>query len=57
MFGFDARDRATALDALHGLIDWAAVEALLEAIPVAQRGEAAWPALALFKGAADRRVA
>jgi IS5 family transposase len=48
-FGFDARDRATVLDALHGLIDWAPVEAALEAIPVAQRGEAAWPSLALFK--------
>jgi hypothetical protein len=42
-FGFEARDRETALDALHDLIDWAPVEAALEAIPVAQRGEAGWP--------------
>ncbi len=48
-FGFGDGDRATALDELSGLIDWAPVEAALEAIPVAQRGEAAWPLLPLFK--------
>lgn len=48
-FGFEARDRATALDDLHGLIEWGPVEAALAAIPVAERGEAGWPALALFK--------
>lgn len=48
-FGFGVADRATALDELHRLIDWAPVEAALEVIPVAQRGEAAWPPLALFK--------
>jgi transposase, IS5 family len=48
-FGFEARDGVTALDVLHDLIDWAPVEAALEAVPVAQRGEAGWPFLALFK--------
>jgi transposase, IS5 family len=48
-FGFEARDRATALDELHGLIDWRPLEAALEVIPVAERGEAGWPPLALFK--------
>ena len=48
-FGFEARDRATALDELVGLIDWAPIEVALDAIPVARRGEAAWPPLALFK--------
>lgn len=48
-FGFDAADRRTALDELHGLIAWTPIEAALGAIPVAQRGEAAWPPLALFK--------
>jgi transposase, IS5 family len=48
-FGFEARERATALDELHGLIEWAPIEAALSAIPVAERGEAGWPPLALFK--------
>ena len=48
-FGFEARDRTTALDELHGLIDWRPLEAALEVIPVAERGEAGWPPLALFK--------
>jgi IS5 family transposase len=48
-FGFEAQDRTTALDELHGLIDWDLIEAALEAIPVAERGEAGWPPLALFK--------
>lgn len=48
-FGFDAADRVSALDALHDLINWAPMEAALEAIPVARRGEAAWPPLALLK--------
>jgi IS5 family transposase len=48
-FGFDVAERVTALDELHDLIDWTPIEASLEAIPVAQRGEAAWPPLALFR--------
>ncbi len=48
-FGFDAAERVTALDGLHDLIDWAPIQAALEAIPVARRGEAAWPPLALFR--------
>lgn len=48
-FGFDAADRVSALDDLLGLIAWEPIEAALEAIPVARRGEAAWPALALFR--------
>lgn len=47
--GFEARDRAKALDELHGLIEWGPVEAALDVIPVADRGEAAWPPLAPFK--------
>ena len=48
-FGFEAQDRTAALDELHALIDWDPIEAALEAIPVAERGEAGWPPLALFK--------
>jgi transposase, IS5 family len=48
-FGFEARERSTVLDELHGLIEWGPVEAALAAIPVARRGEAGWPALSLFK--------
>ena len=48
-FGFEARDHVTALDELHGLIAWEPFEAALAAIPVAERGEAGWPPLALFK--------
>ncbi len=48
-FGFESQDRTTALDELHGLIDWDLIEAALEAIPVAERGQAGWPPLALFK--------
>lgn len=48
-FGFEASDRSTALDELHGLIDWTPIEMALDTIPVAQRGEAAWPPLSLFK--------
>lgn len=48
-FAFEARDRSTALDELDCLIDWRPVAAALEVIPVAMRGEAAWPPLSLFK--------
>jgi transposase, IS5 family len=34
---------------LQDLIDWRLLEAALEVIPVAERGEAGWPPLALFK--------
>lgn len=48
-FGFGAEERCTKLDALHDLIDWAQPEALLREVYAAERGEAAWPPLALFK--------
>jgi transposase, IS5 family len=48
-FGFGAEERSSQLDALHGLVDWLQLEALLREIYAAQRGEAAWPPLALFK--------
>ena len=48
-FGFEARDTMSALDELRGLIDWSPIEAALEALPVARRGEAGWPPLALFR--------
>lgn len=48
-FGFEARDTVTALDELRDLIDWSPIEAALEALPVARRGEAGWPPTALFR--------
>jgi hypothetical protein len=44
-FGFDAADRVMALDELLDLIVWTSIGAALETIPVARRGEAAWPPL------------
>ena len=48
-FGFEARDTVTALDELRDLIDWSPIEAALEALPAARRGEAGWPPTALFR--------
>ena len=48
-FGFGAEERSSRLDALSDLIDWARPEALLREVYAAERGEAAWPPLALFK--------
>jgi IS5 family transposase len=48
-FGFEAGDTATALDELRDLIDWSPIEAALEALPVAARGEAGLHPLALFR--------
>lgn len=48
-FGFEARETVSALDELRDLIDWSLIEAALEALPVARRGEAGWPPLALFR--------
>ena len=41
--------RRSSLDELAALIDWAAVEPLLNGISAAAKGEPAWPPLALFK--------
>jgi len=49
-FGFAGRERATSsLDALVSLIDWSAVEALLDPLYPAAKGEPAWPPLAMFR--------
>jgi IS5 family transposase len=48
-FGFEARDTVSALDDLRDLLDWSPIEAALEALPVARRGEAGWPPVALFR--------
>lgn len=48
-FGFEARDTVSALDELRDLIDWSPIDAALGALPVARRGEAGWPPLALFR--------
>jgi IS5 family transposase len=48
-FGSEARDTVSALDEVRDLIDWSPIEAALEALPVARRGEAGWPPLALFR--------
>lgn len=41
--------RASSLDGLHDLIDWAPIEARLSPISSAAKGEPAWPPLALLK--------
>jgi IS5 family transposase len=41
--------RRSSLDDLAALIDWTAVEPLLNGISAAAKGEPAWPPLALFK--------
>ena len=48
-FGFGVEERRTKLDALHDLIDWGQLDPLLNEVYAAERGEAAWPPLALFK--------
>jgi transposase, IS5 family len=48
-FGFGTDERCKKLDALHDLIDWERPETLLRDMYAAERGEAAWPPLALFK--------
>jgi transposase, IS5 family len=47
--GFDAAARASSLEAIHELIDWAPLGRVLGEIYAAERGEAAWPPLMLFK--------
>jgi hypothetical protein len=39
-FGFEARDTVSALDDLRDLIDWSPIEAAIEVVPMARRGEA-----------------
>jgi IS5 family transposase len=47
-FGFAERERAaSSLDALASLIDWSAVDALLDPLYPASKGEPAWPPLAM----------
>lgn len=50
-FGFiqGERGRNGRLDAIAGVVDWAAIEALLGGIHAAAKGEPAWPPLALLK--------
>lgn len=49
-FEFAGRERAPSpLDALASLIDWTALDALLDALYTASKGEPAWPPLAMFK--------
>lgn len=50
-FGFVGRDQGgnAALEELSAAIDWAPIEGLLADIYAAERGEPAWPPLALFK--------
>lgn len=48
-FGFEARDTVSALDELGDLIDWSPLEAALEILPVARRGEAGWPPMVLLR--------
>jgi len=48
-FAFGAAARASSLDALQKLIDWSRPDAVLRDVYAAERGEAAWPPLALFK--------
>lgn len=49
-FGFGEEERRSSVDVLHDLIDWSPLETLLAGVYAAERGEAAWPPLALFKG-------
>jgi len=49
-FGFAGREgSASSLDALASLIDWSVVDALLDSLYRASKGEPAWPPLAMFK--------
>lgn len=48
-FEFGAKEGTSTLDRLHDLIDWSLPEAALRDVYAAERGEAAWPPLSLFK--------
>lgn len=48
-WGGSGSERASSLDGLHDLIDWAPIETHLSPISSAAKGEPAWPPLALFK--------
>jgi hypothetical protein len=41
--------RLSALDEIARLVDWAAFERLLSAIPIAKKGEPSYPPLVTFK--------
>ncbi|MBU6449572.1 MAG: IS5 family transposase [Rhodospirillales bacterium] len=44
-----SRGGRSSLEQLSGMIDWAPIEAILDDIYSASKGEAAWPPLAMFK--------
>jgi IS5 family transposase len=48
-FGGERTERSSGLDRLHSLIAWQSIEAQLDGIYSAAKGEPAWPPLALFK--------
>lgn len=48
-FGFGDVERLSSLDAIARLIDWAPLDVALRDVYAADRGEAGWPPLALFK--------
>lgn len=48
--GGEERSRSSGLDELAQSIEWAPLERLLAAVYAAERGEQAWPPLALLKG-------
>lgn len=49
-FAAECRGWNTGLDALAGAVDWVEIDASLRGVYAAERGELAWPPLALFKG-------
>lgn len=49
-FATEERGRNGGLEELAAAVDWAEVEAALSGVYAAERGERAWPPLALFKG-------
>lgn len=46
---FEEAPKRSSLDDIAILIDWAAVEAALDVVHAAPRGEASWPPLAMFR--------
>jgi IS5 family transposase len=46
---FQDAPKRSSLDEIEGLIDWAPVEAALDIVHAAPRGEASWPPLAMFR--------
>jgi IS5 family transposase len=46
---FQGAPKRSSLDEIVGLIDWFPVEAALDVVHAARRGEASWPPLAMFR--------